>query len=277
MYKTILVSLNNFKSMDDTLAVTSTLARRFNSHVIGLYVIPPVFFVTGPYGIGGGAQYADLRDFYLSKAAEIEEQFNEFVRRENFKGEWRQVSASGGTIADMIINHGREADLIMLGHRPPANSKGNGIDIDLASRIIMESGRPVFIVPDRKLNFKLGSAMIGWDTSKESTRAAFDAMSMLKQCDEVSLLRINPGKHKSTAGDLPGAEMAATLARHDVNVTTVTHKAKTGNGESLLDASKNSDFLVMGAYGHNRMMERLLGGATSYVLEHMDLPVLMSN
>jgi len=276
MYKTILISLNNFKSMDDMFRLVRPLARKFNSHIVGLYVIPPVYFVSGPYGIGGGAQYADLRDFYLSKADEIKAQFEDFLRAENIQGEWRQTSTHGSTVADTIIAHGQQSDLIILGHRPPSKDTA-GIDIELTARVIIESGRPVFVTPKLSADFKLGTALIGWDTSKESTRATFDALPLLQQCKDVVLLRVNPQKDKSSAGDLPGADMATALARHDVKVTTNTKTTKTSIGKALLSAAKDHDFLVMGGYGHSRLMERLLGGATRDALEHMTLPVLMAN
>jgi len=276
MYKTILISLNNFKSMDDVFRLTGSLAKKYDSHIVGLYVIPPVFFVSGPYGIGGGAQYADLHDYYLSKASKVEAQFEAFLRTRKLKGEWRQEPASGGTVADTIIKHGQQSDLIILGHKPPSKNT-TGVDVELTARVIIESGRPVFITPDLGDDFNLSTALIGWDTSKESTRAVFDALPLLQKCKDVSLLRVNPEKNKSTAGDLPGAELATVLARHGIKVTTHTKKTKSSVGKALLSASKDCDFLVMGGYGHSRFMERLLGGATQHVLEHMTKPVLMAN
>mgnify|MGYP000994551696 CR=1 FL=1 len=111
-------------------------------------------------------------------------------------------------------------------------------------------------------------------------RAAFDAVPLLKMAEEVNVLTLNPETTTPGAGDLASAEICATLARHGVKCTASQGSAVgVDAGEEILRlaAAFGSDMLVMGCYGHSRMREFILGGASRGVLAKMELPVLMSH
>ena len=116
--------------------------------------------------------------------------------------------------------------------------------------------------------------------SRKATRAVNDAMPLLETADSVTVLVINPIGGIDGHGEEPGADIALHLARHGVNATAEHMVAEDISvGDMLLSrcANAGADLLVMGAYGHSRMRELILGGATRNILQHMTVPVLMSH
>jgi nucleotide-binding universal stress UspA family protein len=119
--------------------------------------------------------------------------------------------------------------------------------------------------------------IVAWDGSRGAARAVFDALPLLKKATDIEILTV---LHKDAPNaDLGSMEIAASLARHGLNVTTRA-QAKEGLQISAVLENRCSDFsadlLIMGAYGTSRIMERIFGGVTHVLLESMTVPVLMS-
>jgi hypothetical protein len=108
--------------------------------------------------------------------------------------------------------------------------------------------------------------------AREAARAVGDAMPLLVSADLVTVLTIDPREGPDAHGEVPGADIAAHLARHGAKAQVErTVSAGLSVGEVLLSrvADLGADMLVMGAYGHSRARELLLGGATHTVLRSM--------
>ena len=182
-------------------------------------------------------------------------------------------------MAEIVISQGRTVDLIVVSQAD--EDWPSSVMLDATERIIMESGRPVLVIPNngRQLT-RLTRAVVGWNGRREATRAVFDALPFLKQVDEVKVLCVNPQEEGGMEEDLPGAEICSALSRHGVRCeATEVARPRIGVGETLLSRFKefDADLLVMGAYGHSRFREFVLGGASRHVLQHMMVPVLMSH
>jgi nucleotide-binding universal stress UspA family protein len=122
--------------------------------------------------------------------------------------------------------------------------------------------------------------VIAWNSAREAARAVHDAMPLLIAAEAVTVLTIDPREGPQGHGELPGADISLHLARHGVKAQVErTVSADLPVGEVLLSrlADLGADLLVMGAYGHSRMRELLLGGATRSLLQSMTVPVLMSH
>jgi nucleotide-binding universal stress UspA family protein len=149
---------------------------------------------------------------------------------------------------------------------------------DVPIRLTLETGRPVLLVPaDPKMTTVGQRITVAWNHSRESARAAFDALPMLQLAASVQILGINPTADNASG---PGEDLASALSRHGVNAhPTVANTAARGEGEELIAAlaRHESDMLVMGCYGHSRLREMVLGGVTKYVLAHANIPVLLSH
>ena len=123
-------------------------------------------------------------------------------------------------------------------------------------------------------------AVVGWDGSREATRAVFDALPLLKRAKTVDLVTVGKSSDAKDAVRAGGGEMASILSRHDVNAELATvDRGDAAAGDALLKyaSEKDGDLLVMGCYGHSRLRERLFGGATQHVMKNMIVPVLMSH
>ena len=276
-YKTILVHLNDERRVAGLIDAATSLGERYEAHVIALYVMPPM----PSYGrTAFGASYiqAGLKTF-RDEADRVHKAFEEASRGRPIVPEWRLVEPGDRSIADCIVEHGRCSDLIIIGQRD--RDFDLSAVLDVPERIVMESGRPVLLIPSAGRFAKIGERVtIAWNARREAARAVFDALPLLRQAGRVRIVSVNPKDERRLTGDLPGAEIAATLARHGVKCEAATAvSGEISIGDVILSGLTDdaADLLVMGAWGHSRMRELVFGGATRHILEHMTVPVLMSH
>ena len=277
--KTILVSMNDTGRAKELLTVASRLAQRFDAHVKGLYIIPAIeVYPTG--GMQLSAQvFEGHRKFYLDHAEKMRELFEETMRRDAVLHEWFQKEITSPLIADGVVEHALEAGLVIVSQAHKENA--NGLEPGFAEQVIMESGRPVLVIPAYGTFEDVGhNVLAAWNGTRESARAVFDSLAVIKPGADITLAWLNPEDDLPADEDLPGTEMAATLGRHGFNATAQaapTGGLDTGDAFLSLASDLGSDMLVMGAYGHSRMREFVFGGTTRTILESMTLPVLMSH
>ena len=140
---------------------------------------------------------------------------------------------------------------------------------------------PVLVVPYAGRYETVGRrVLIGWSATREAARAVSDAMPLLAAAEIVTVLTIDAREGTDAHGELPGADISLHLARHGVKAEIErTVSAGIPAGDVLLSraADLGADLLVIGAYGHSRVRELLLGGVTRSILQSMTLPVLMSH
>ncbi|NNE22498.1 MAG: universal stress protein [Rhizobiales bacterium] len=278
-YKTIIVSLNDVSRSDALLAVSMAIAAKHDAHLIGLYVIPAVRVYPEMSMHAAPAVMDAYRTFFEEHADTSEKAFVAATQKNGIEAEWRKTEISSPNIADGVIEHGLQADLIVASQ---VNEEADGgVEPDFCERIVMESGRPVLLIPRSGEFADIGSNIIvGWNGTREAARAVFDAMPLLEQSSATRLIWVDPQKTGQKARNLPGSEMAATLARHGINSTAEAMPTDgIGQGDALLNRASDlgADLIVMGAYGHSRMREFVFGGATRTILNHMTVPVLMSH
>lgn len=276
-YKTILVHLNDERRVAGLIDAANNIGQRFDAHVIALYVMPPIP-TYGPTAFGAGYIEAGLKAF-RDEADRVHKAFEEASRGRSIVPEWRLVEPGELTVADCLIEQARCSDLIILGQRDRTFDFSSVLDVP--ERIIIESGRPVLMIPNAGRYPKIGERInVAWNSRREASRAVFDALPLLTAAQRVRIVWVNPQGEKEIAGDLPGAEIAATLARHGVKCEVApTTSSDIGVGDVILSglSDDSADLLVMGAWGHSRMRELVFGGATRHILEHMTVPVLMSH
>jgi nucleotide-binding universal stress UspA family protein len=145
----------------------------------------------------------------------------------------------------------------------------------------VESGRPVLIIPRAGSGHELGqNVLVAWNGRREASRAVFDALPILQQAKAVRIVAVNPQSDEEAAQDVAALDIRGSLERHGVRCEPVqTVGPRGGVGQTMLTCAKDygCDLLVMGCYGHSRLREFVLGGATRHVLSHMTIPVLMSH
>jgi nucleotide-binding universal stress UspA family protein len=179
-------------------------------------------------------------------------------------------------VPDVFIEYARLRDLTIV----PV-PEGDYIDQWYAESIIFGSGRPTFVLPHtrkRTGSFALDTVIVAWDFSRPATRAIADAMPILQKAKRVCVLTVT--KEKSIDTRRSGAELAKYLARHSVDVVLDEVDAKGRNIGDVFEAHvtyRNANLLVMGAYGHSRVREFVLGGATKSMLARPPVPIFLSH
>ncbi|BDG75165.1 universal stress protein [Roseomonas fluvialis] len=275
----VLVHLDSTPQAATRLAVAADVARRHQAHLTGLFVVdvsPPIM---GAADAGSGAVLAGLIDAMRADAIEaagkVEATFHEALRREGIAGEWR---APEGSTAELVSLHARYADLVVLGQ---ADAAGAPAGAAVLAATIFDSGRPVLVIPYAGSFASVGQrVLIGWNAGREATRAVHDALPLLAQAASVTISAVNPRIGLGAHGEQPGADIARHLARHGVTVTVEhTVAPEIGAADILLNRASelSADLLVVGAYGHSRLREFLLGGVTRSLLHQMTVPVLLSH
>jgi nucleotide-binding universal stress UspA family protein len=122
------------------------------------------------------------------------------------------------------------------------------------------------------------NVVITWKPVRESARAAFDALPILKQAEQVQILEIDEGARRNGAS--ADSTIAVALARHGINPAMRTSVASDiGVGDEILSrlTDMSADLLVMGAYGHSRMRELVFGSVTRHIARHMTVPTFFSH
>jgi nucleotide-binding universal stress UspA family protein len=139
----------------------------------------------------------------------------------------------------------------------------------------------VLVVPHDWAPGSLGErVLIAWDARREAARAVSDALPILRQAASVLVMSINPRSTPLGHGEVPGADIALHLARHQIEAearSVETDRMDVGDALLAFAADRGRDLLVMGAYAHSRTRELVLGGATRTILKRMTLPVLMAH
>ena len=278
-WNTILVQLSNPRRTDVLASVAGRLAERSNAHLIGLNVANALAHMPAMPALVGPEDFAAFEAIDDETAARLKAAFDQVTQNRAFVAEWRNVRIVGMEPVAAVIEHGRAADLIVASQSDP-DWEMSGL-FDAPERLALESGRPVLIVPYAGRFGEIGKrVMVAWSGKREGARAVFDALPLLKSADKVTLLCVVGRDSDGESGQLPGAEIAASLARHGVKVTVrKTMADEIGVADEILArlADEGSDLLVMGAYGHSRLREMVFGGVTRHILRHMTVPTLMSH
>jgi len=226
---------------------------------------------------GSAAWYEDTRKLHEERRGAVERLFRAELQRAGVEGEWIAASQNA---EQSVVAHSRYADLVIAGQTHSEDPE-TYIAEHFPETIVMESGRPLLLVPYAGRFQSLGTrALVAWNGSREATRAVHDAMPLLVGAARVTVLRINTPNAPAIARE-PGTDIVLTLARHGVNVdfAELAHDLDESSGDALLSwaGGNGYDLLVMGAYGHARWKERVLGGVTRTLFESATLPVLMSH
>ncbi len=279
-YKDLLVVLDSDPAARGRIELAAALAERFAAHLAALYPLPN--FETPPQpGYFAPALldplYQDLRRKAEEEAEEARQAFERAAQLRGLSAEWRAIPE--GPDADPAL-HARYADLTILGQLDPDRSAAETIR-PRPEQVALACGRPILVAPYAGSFASVGKrALVAWNASREATRAVADAMPLLAAAEVVTVLAIDPREGPGGHGEVPGADLSLHLARHGVKATIErTVSADVPAGEVLLSraADLGADLLVMGAYGHSRARELLLGGVTRTLLQSMTLPVLMSH
>jgi hypothetical protein len=200
-YKDLLVILDPMPHARDRLLLAARLAERFNAHLIGLYaaLLPET-----------GRQSGQGRGTAIEEARAL---FEEVTAHQSFSAEWRSTFSSPEEAAAL---HGRYADLVILGQYE-SDEVHAALCQPRPEEVALSIGRPILVTPYIGGFADTGRrVLVGWDASREATRAINDAMPLLAAASSVTVLSIDPKQNREDHGEVPGADIALHLARHGV-------------------------------------------------------------
>jgi nucleotide-binding universal stress UspA family protein len=279
-YKTILVHVDSSSHVNLRIEIAATLAARYDAHLVGLALtgLPEIYF--DPLMLNPVDPAVEpLLQVPRQRAADALANFEDIARQFHV-GSTESRLEENESVQGVILQ-ARYCDLVVLGQFDPDDDEASTRS-DFAESVILECGIPVLMVPYASAVTGVGTrALVSWNASKEAVRALHDALPMLQRASPVAVAVFDPDRLPSAYRAVPDKHIVAALARHAV-VAKVTRQVTTSdidiaNALLSLATDQASDLLVMGAYGHARFREILLGGVTRQILRSMTLPVLMAH
>ena len=276
MFKDIVVNLSVGEAADAATEYAVSVAAAFDAHLAGIaFCYEPAAAEFGYEGVAPSLIEAERESAMRAARAAIEK-FEASARRNLLSVESRQLDASFGGAGAQFGAIARRFDLSVITQAEPRKVVPEGMIIEGA---LFGSGRPVLVVPYiQRAGLTLERTMVCWDGSRNAARAAADAMPFLSRAKSVDVVIVTGARIKSD--EMPGADIAEHLARHGLAVTVeriVAVDTDVTNTILSLAADVGADFIVMGGYGHSRLREFVLGGATRGILAAMTVPVLLSH
>jgi len=276
-YKTILLHVDDSPQWPGRFEVAASMAADFSAHLVGLYLLRRP-------ELPGYIRSAEIAEMLAQRARDADAKAQATRQRlldqlsaRSLSGECRIVE---GEPEDLASVHGRYADLLVISQVDPS-ARNASAAMDAVQSVIFAAGRPLLLVPYAGKVKTLGkNVFVGWNASREATRAVTDALPLLQRANKVTVMVVRPGADARAHGEVPGADIASYLVRHGVKVEVMAEEGEGIDvGELMLSrvADLGSDLVVMGAYSHSRLREWVLGGATRTMLESMTVPVLMSH
>ncbi len=285
--KTILVPLNGGGSDPVALSSAFAVARLFEAHVDALFVkLDPRDSVPM---LGEGMSGAMVDEIMRATETEASGQFNtarrsftEAVQREQVtvcegppaldgvSVRWREAV---GRIEEVVAQEGRLSDLLVFADSTGARDPQSYMTLETA---LLSSARPLLVTPKEGVSSVGRNIAISWNGSAEGAHAVAGAMPFLRQADTVRILTAETSATPAAAG----RRIAEYLSWHGVNSQSIVVKPGSEPvGQALMGKAVElgADLLIMGGYGHSRMREMILGGVTRYILNHVNVSVLMAH
>ena len=277
-YRTILVHLDPGPLCAARTRFAIGLAKAQEGHLVGL---APTGIAEFPINVDSAASLADYADIawktVRSRAEATVSTFRQTCERAAAPSFDAAIDESAP--APSLVRHAHEADLVVLSQADPF-APDHVAARAIVEEIVLHNPRPTLLVPYAGRFDTFGRiALVTWDGSREAARAVADALPLLHRSAQVHLVSWREGDDDE--GSMRARLDAARqwLARHRIAATVHCEPlAGIGIADAIVSRAGDlsADLVVMGAYGHARWTERMLGGATRGLLASMTVPVLMS-
>lgn len=275
-YRRLLVLLEQNPADTHRIEAAIRLAKLLDSQLVGLAPTGLLDLPSSPGAAGALAEYAALAwDLLREQAVQATQRFGDRCHAAGLRA-FEAVVDEADT-AESLLRHAHCCDLVLLtqadadGPHPASNQQ-------LVEQVVLRSARPVLILPHAGGVERFGGhAMLAWDDSPQAARAVADALPMLARSEKVTVVAWAEHGLQPQRSQLDN--LCRWLLLHGVSAEARIEPAPTGIADAMLStaADLGADLLVMGAYGHSRWSELLLGGATRGVLRKMTVPALMSH
>ena len=274
--KTVLSVIGIDHSDEDLLAVAE-VARQSAAHLIAVVIScvppPPVGDLVGQTYSAYAFAWEEENDRVNARATEL----RDLLSQHGLEGDVQPVYCLNESVDEEVAMRAAYADVSLIGARMLK-------DKHLLKRVLdgalFASPAPVILAgKNRKVTLAPKTVLVAWNSKLEAGAAVRQSMDILAQAENVHVVVVDPNATPYAMGEEPGADVATYLSRHGVKVTVET-LASGGRDPALVLQRHATDIgaelIVMGAYGHSRLRERIFGGTTQTMLGHVDTPVLMA-
>jgi nucleotide-binding universal stress UspA family protein len=280
MIRDILLPLTSFpaptekRAIENAVGVAESLGAQISAIAFEMDIQSPIGLYADPIGVSG--ILAADRKKSAANARDLVSVFDTIALERGVARDHSLVRCAPLEIPKRLVGEARLRDLAMVPLRETDEAEQ-----DIAELLVFESGRPVLVFPDdgkRELARSLKNVAVAWDLSRPSTRAIADALPILQQASQVRVFSVVDDKpiDKSQSS----AKLAKHLARHGIEAVLEDVKSERREIGAVFEAyvrEHKSDLLVMGAYGHSRTREFILGGATRSILSRPPTWVFLSH
>lgn len=278
MLSRIAVHLSHDQGCQRRLNAAILLAKQHQSEIIGIYPSD----LMPQQGYDDAVIPVELQQVIRSQATrsrtEIKTMFTEQTAAAGVTAQWR---APKGSPDEVLAMHARYCDVLIMSKAENRDTV-TAIIPNLPESVVMAAGRPVIMLPTNVPIPTIGkNILFCWDQKRESARAFADAAPLLEKCDSVVVLSIGLDTDTLSQQDIPDDDFSNYCVAKGYPRPTIVRKETEdyGVGNMILNSATDygSDLIVMGAYGHSRMRQWIMGGASRTLFSSMTVPVLLSH
>lgn len=270
--KSILLHVNDTEGCERRLQVTFDIARAFEAHVTCLQAVSYELFVPGDiYGATMAAALPQIREQAEAFRAKMEAD----LANEDVAWEW---NLRHGLPEHALLEYSPLSDLLVVGPRDggEAENRASG----MLGELLIKARSPVLVVPEGQDSFDVNAPIaVGWNGSSEAALALRAAVPLLQKARSVHLLTVTEDQERERF-DFPPMSGGEYLSRHGIDCEIVDiPRGSVSVADTLFSAAvaRKCGMMVMGAYGHSRLAEMLLGGVTRRAVTDPAIPILMAH
>ncbi len=278
-YRSLLVVLDERERAAARLDLAIQLARGFDAHLVGLAPTGRIAVpIDGAFGGPGPGAFEPVWEGLRQRAEAQAQAFRDRCTAAGLKS--CEAVVDDDDAAASIVRHGHCSDLVVLGQADPGDDDHSAAHATV-EQVVMHGSRPILLVPYVGGPANLGeNVLVAWNDSREAARAIADAMPLLCRARQVRVVQCatpTEGSDPAAGGRIEALRRWLMWHGVDADVRREVTQIDVGNALLSRAADFGADLIVMGAYGHWRWSERVLGGATRTLLTSMTVPVLMSH
>lgn len=264
--KVILANINNDAGQDARLQTALDLARLHGAHLTCLQAMPFAAYAGEPF-TGAMLSYEAYAEAMTATRKRVEDK----LRNEGVSWDWIDARGSGSLA---VIAHSSLADLAILS--PDVGSFDPDVSAPIVGEVVVRSDTPVLVVRNAQRGIDgEAPALIAWNGSTEAAQAIRSCLHYLAKSRSVHIVTIE----ESSETHLPARDAATYLSRWGINAEVHARGAAGSVAETIqsVAAEVRAGVIVMGAYGHSRLREFVLGGVTREMLKTSPLPLLLAH
>ena len=276
-FKDILIPLTGDATDDAALAFAAEIAREHEAHLAVLITVALIMPISFEMAWVPSDLYSEVHDVERKLGEQRAEKARGWLRSIPISWEVRIAETFAMPSSGLAALHARYADVTVIAGGAERSIGAPGLFADL----LAGSGRPVLVFPPSYVaRAPRARAVVAWQPTREASRAAHDALPLLRRFAQVDVLVVDPQVDATHHGDVPGADISTHLARHGIttNVVTIPSMGETVEQAILRFAGETgAELIVAGGYSHSRLREHILGGVTLSLFERAGIPVLFSH